>query len=237
MENRIKAAFDQIHADEKTIRHTKACLREKSFDYGRDVSRVRRRRARLISTFAVLVLAFTGLGLYKLPAAAIDIDVNPSIELKINVFEKVVSAKGMNQDGKAIVEQLELENLKYTKALRRILVSDGMEEYLNGDELLSITVVGGAAVQNEELLRNVVCCANSVTTEENIYYCRVDADTARQAKNLGLTAARYLAYKQLGETLPEITAEDIRQMSMREIKDLLGCESLENPCDYIYQED
>ena len=236
MENRIKAAFDQIHADEKTIRHTKACLREKSFDYGRNLFRIRRRRARLISTFALLVIAFTGLGIYKLPVAAIDIDINPSIELKINAFDKVVSAKGMNKDGAAVVEQLELENLKYTKAMRRILLSDAMEEYLNEEALLSITVVGNVGTESEEVLRNVVCCANSVAAEENIYYCQVDTETAKQARELGLTPARYRAYMQLKETMPEITAEDVLCMSMREIKQTIGCQALDKPCDYIYQE-
>lgn len=232
MEKKIKDAFDGIAADERLLRRTKAALRKKSFDYGRDVPGLRRRRWGLVSSLAVLVLVIGGLGLYRLPTAAIDIDINPSMELRINAFDKVICAKGMNDDGRAILEDMELTNLPYTKAMRRILLSDNMEPYLEGEELLSITVVGRTLEQDGELLRNVVCCANSVTKEENLYYCRADGETAQAAREAGLTVARYLALQQLREQDPTVTAEEVQAMSMRHIKELLGCEKLETPCDY-----
>lgn len=232
MENRIKAAFDQIHADEKIKRRTRASLRKNSFDYGRDVIAMRLRRMRRALCFAVLAVVLLGAGTYNLPTAAIDIDINPSIELKINAFDKVIRAKGLNDDGRLLIEDMELKNLPYTKALRRIMISDKMEECLASGNMLSITVVGEGELSGEEILRNAVCSASAVTSSENIYYCSVDSDTAKAADEEGLNVARYLALEYLRADDPGVTADQVSAMSMQEVKLLIGCKNLEEPCDY-----
>ncbi len=232
MDEKIRAAFDQIHTDEKTKRHTRAHLRRRSFDYGRDRAALRQRRFRRLACTAALLLLLAGTGLYELPAASIALDINPSIQLQVNAFQKVIRARGLNDDGKALLAHMELEDLPYTKALQRILICDEMGEYLEKGEMLSITVVGGGPLQEEEVLRNVVCSASAVARQENLYYCHVDGETARAAAKEGLSAARYLAFRQLQALDPAITPEDVQQMPMRQIKELLGCEKLDIPCDY-----
>lgn len=232
MENKIKAAFDSIRADEKTIRHTRASLRKKSFDYGRDLPALRFQKMRRALCMAMLAFALLGAGAYTLPTAAIDIDINPSVELKINTFDMVINAKGLNDDGVDLIEDLELKNLPYTKALRRIMLSDKMEGYLSKGDVLSITVVGENDLNGEKIMRNAVCSASAVTSAENIYYCSVDNDVARAAAAEKLNVARYLALEQLRENDPSVTAEQVADMSMKEIKLLIGCEKLDEPCDY-----
>lgn len=232
MENRIKAAFDAVHADEKVVRHTRAALRKKSFDYGRDVPALRMRKMRRAVCMAMLCIALLGAGTYSLPTAAIDIDINPSVELKINAFDKVIYAKGLNADGKELIEDMELKNLPYTKALRRIMLSDKMEGYLAGGNVLSITVVGENDLSGGEILRNAVCSASAVTSAENIYYCSVEPNVAKAAAAENLNVARYLALEQLRETDPTVTAEQVAAMDMKEVKLLIGCEKLDEPCDY-----
>ena len=228
MENRIKAAFDNIHADQKIVRHTKATLRRKSFDYGRDIPAMRARKFRRAVCMAMLALTLLGAGAYRMPTAAIDIDINPSIEMKVNAFDKVVSVKGLNDDGKAVVKNMELENMPYTQAMRRLLLSDEMEHYLAGGDMLSITVVGN--INGEEVLRNAVCSASAVVGMDNIYYCNVASETAKEAAEESLSVAKYLAYKQLKENNPYITSQQVNDMSMQEIKLLIGCSELDEPC-------
>ena len=230
MEDRIKAAFDQIHADPKTVRRCKASLRKKSFDYGREVQRMRSHRIRYVTCYAALFAVLLSFGVYRMPTAAIDIDINPSIEIKVNAFDKVVSAKGLNDDGKQVIEAMDVHNLRYTQAIRRILLSNEMEQYMDGNEVVSITVVGGTLEDDEEFIRNVVCSASAVTKEENLYYCKVDSETAQAAKKAGLSVARYHAMMELKTHNPNISAEDVLEMSMRQIKDLVGCEELYEPC-------
>ena len=136
----------------------------------------------------------------------------------------------MSEDGREVIEDMELQNLPYTKAVRRILLSDNMEQYMDGSELVSIAVVGGTLKSEEEFIRNVVCSASAVTKEENLYYCKTDAETAQAAKKAGLTVARYQALMELQALDPNITAEDVLGMSMREIKELIGCYELDEPC-------
>ena len=233
MENRIKAAFDTIRADEKTIRRTRASLRKMSFDYGRDIPAMRLRKFRRLICAAMLAVLLLGAGAYGLPTAAIDIAINPDLELKINAFDKVISAKGLNADGSALIEDMELKNLSYTKALRRIMLSDKMEVYLARGDVLSITVVDGDELNGGEILRNAVCSASAVVSSEDIYYCSVDSEVARAAKELQLSVAGYLALQQLREADPSVSPEQVREMDMREVKQLIGCPDLDKPCDYV----
>ena len=82
MYDRIKEAFDQVTASEELKSQTKAYLAQKS------------RRPRLVipaAIVAVFLLLCGGYYLYFIPTATISIDINPSLELSINRFDRVIS--------------------------------------------------------------------------------------------------------------------------------------------------
>ena len=230
MENRIRAAFDAIHADEKLVSRTKSALRRRACQYGPEAVRKKRGRLRLAGCLAVLALVILGTAAYCTPPAAIAIDINPSLELKVNAFDKVVSAKGVNEDGKAIVEGLSLKNLGYMEAVRRVLCSEDMEHHLNGENLLSITVVGGTLEEDDTFYRKIICSANAVAGEEKLYYCKADPQTMEAARKVGLNVARYRAMLELQKTDPGVSPEDVLGMSMRQVKELIGCQLPDMPC-------
>lgn len=84
MDNRIKEAFDTIRAPERMKRKTKAVLRKKTFDYGRNLVRMKICRRRIAAGLLMLCVVLTGSGLWFFPTTSIGVDVNLSIELKVN---------------------------------------------------------------------------------------------------------------------------------------------------------
>lgn len=230
MKNDIREAFDAVRADERLRRQTKAYLRKATLDYGRDVQRRRQRQMRLASCTAALVLLVVSAGMWLLPVTSIDLDINPSLEIRVNTFGRVTRLKGLNADGLALVEELDVKGLPYDEAMQRILISEELEAYLDNGSLISITVVGKDESLAEEMLSKVVCRAYAVAGEDNIYYCQTDPETVREARRVGLCVLRYQVWQQLKETDPDITVEAVAQMPKADIMRLAKFEKLENPC-------
>lgn len=229
MHEQFKAAFDGIEATERLKRQTKAHVRRKTFDYGRQIQRVRARHRRLAASLASLVLLLTGLGAWFTPTTSIGVDINPSLELQVNIFDRVISLKGRNLDGEAVAGELDLTGKPYDEAMQRLLLSHGLEPYLEKGSTITITLTGNGdhAVQ---MLSKVVCRAYAVAEEENVVYCQVSWDTVKAAEDAGLCIPRYLAWQELLKTDPAVTVEDIKNIPMEEIRRLIYVDTLENPC-------
>lgn len=229
MEDKLHSAFSGLEAPERLKRGTRAALRKKTFDYGRQTDRIRAKRRRLAGCIASLVLVLSGLGAWFTPATSIAVDINPSLELTVNVFDRVISLEGRNSDGEALAEKLDLAGKPYDEAMQRLLLSHGLEPYLEKGSTITITLAGSGdhAVQ---MLSKVVCRAYAVAEEENVVYCQVSWETVKAAKEAGLCIPRYLAWQELQKTDPWITVEDIKEMPIEQIRKLIYVDTLENPC-------
>ena len=107
------------------------------------------------------------------------------------------------------------------------MVSDELGVYLEAGNLLSITVSGRSA---EQTLSRVVCQAFAVAEDDQVFYILADDASVRAAKAEGLTVVQYEALTALRRTDPAATAQQIRAMSMTEIRELIGFEKIDDPC-------
>lgn len=231
MDNQIKQAFDAIQTPERLKRTTKAALRKKTFDYGRNVLRLRQHRQRLAGMLASLVLVLTGTGLWFLPAASISVDINPSMELKVNALDRVIALEGRNSDGAAVVKDLDVVGMAYDDAMQRLLLSEGLEPYLTDGSQITITVAGGGTdAHAEQMLSRVLCRAYNIANKENVLYCQVDWETVKAAREVNLCIPRYLAWQNLLKTNPAITPEDVREIPKDRIRALAQTVIIEDPC-------
>lgn len=229
MDNRIREAFEAIQAPERLKRTTKAALRIKTFDYGRNLLRIRRFRRRIAAGVLCLALMVTGAGIWFFPTTSIGMDVNPSIELKVNALDRVIALKGKNTDGIALAEEMDVAGMPYDDAMQRILLSRSLEPYLDQGSTITITVAGGNDAHGEEMLSKVLCRAYHIAEEENVIYYQVNWETVRAAEAAGLCIPRYLAWQQLKLENPSITAEDVKQLPREEIHRMVQMDNLENP--------
>lgn len=231
MDNQIKQAFDAIQTPERLKRTTKAALRKKTFDYGRNVLRLRQHRQRLAGMLASLVLVLTGSGLWFWPSASISVDINPSVELKVNALDRVIALEGRNSDGAAVVKDLDVVGMAYDDAMQRLLLSEGLEPYLADGSQITITVAGGGTdAHAEQMLSRVLCRAYNIANKENVLYCQVDWETVKAAREVNLCIPRYLAWQNLLKTNPAITPEDVREIPKDRIRALAQTVIIEDPC-------
>lgn len=220
MDERIREAFAQVRAEEALKERTLAYLAQSTGNW-RSVPVSRRRPRPLVTAAACaacLLMTLGSLWLYFTPAAYISVDVNPSLELTVNRFDRVISVTGLNDDGAALAESLQVRFLDYTAALEQVLDSPVITDCLARDEALSITVAGADEARTEEMLSQVSACA----AERGGAYCHAaDLQTAEAARDSGLSCGKYQMLLALQALDPTVTAEDVQNMTMRELQDLL----------------
>ena len=108
--NLIQDSLKNIRASKELKQNTLQYLQERQNQTRRLKTRVIYRYAFAIATLLLLIGA-SGYSVYRRPVSYISIDVNPSIELGINRFEKVVSTKSYNEEGQTVTEQVSLKNV------------------------------------------------------------------------------------------------------------------------------
>lgn len=217
MNDRLQRALDKVQADEALKRSTKAYLYRKTRGYA-GAGAVRRRR--LLPALACLALLLLGgRWLYFTPSFAISIDVNPSLELGVNRFDRIVSVQGYNSDGQELADSLNLKYLNYAEAVNRVLSSDTVRALLAGNELLAIGVVGSDDARSAEAVSKIESACTAGRMNAYCYYAR--SDEVREAHELGLSYGKYRAYCEYRALDPSITVEEVQRMTMRELRDAI----------------
>ena len=231
MDKQLKNAFDAIQAPERLKRSTKAALRKRTFDYGRNILQKQAFRRRMAAGLLSLVLVFTGCGLWFLPTTNIALDINPSIEIRVNVLGRVICVEGINADGVVLAEELDVNGMAYDDAMQRILLSKALSRFLEDGHMISITMAGSGSSQRlTEMADRVLCRAYNIAGKENIFYCQVDQDIIRAARAENLSIPQYLAWLRIRKVNPAFTTEEVRQLSNEQIRVLSQVEIVDNPC-------
>ena len=149
MDERIKEAFEQVQAESGLKDRTKAYVSRKTGSYRRAGTA---KYKVLASAFAcVALLLFGGYWLYFMPTVEISIDVNPSIELGVNRFNRIVSLESYNEDGQALLDSLDIRFTEYSDAVTQIIESEDITSLLSDGEIMTIAVIGEDSTQSKEV--------------------------------------------------------------------------------------
>lgn len=217
MNEKLKKAFDQIKAEDELKSTTKEFIFRKTKGYTHKKA-VNYRH--LISSFACFVfLLIGGHWLYFSPTVEISIDINPSVELGVNRFNRIISLESYNDDGKELINSLDIKYMNYSDAVNQIMESDEIVSLLSNDEILTIAVIGTDSTQSEEVFSNIQSCTAG---NSNTYCYYAHSEEVEKAHETGLSYGKYKAFLDLQSLDPTITAEEVQKMTMREIRDLIS---------------
>ena len=233
--NRIRKALHSIQAEEQLKRDTMASLRDQVYikqalsqQGSMQQSIPRQRRAsnrRLVAAFAsillVLVASLTSFKLVFTETAYIDIEVNPSIELRINRFNQVIGVYAYNEDGQIVLDSVDVLFKPYDDAFA-IIVEKVIElGYVQDQSLFSVTIQTDDSDETSMLdtlgsrLRSVLQ-VHEQSVEQEVF--TVDANTRTCAQQQNLTPAKYLAIIELQEVDGSATFDNCRDQSVNQIR-------------------
>lgn len=230
MTNRVQDAFHSIKADTGLKESTKKFLNEKYKENIRP--RSRSSGVRLAASFACAMFVFmigaAGYSWVQKPVSYVSIDVNPSIELALNRFDRVVSAAAYNLEGEEVLSGLSLKGKKYTEAIHEVVECESMRTYLSGPAEVVLTVAAEES-REEELDKGVQRCAGHM--EHGCRNACADIGMVSKAHEWGLSFGKYNAYLKLLAYDSTITAEECKSMSMAQIRERIRQYENGNPED------
>lgn len=173
----------------------------------------------------VVVGICTGAYAYMTPTAYVGIDVNPSIELGINRFDYVVSAEGLNDDGRAVLDDISVTGVSYDQAVQ--VIDEALQEdgYLNNDASVAVTVSCDDEGQCQALETRSQQCFNSAGG--GVHCSRASSDEHHAAHDAGLGMGKYRVWQLLQNAGVNISAEEASGMTMSELLDLAYQEGID----------
>lgn len=154
--------------------------------------------------------------------AEVSLDVNPSILYTLNRRNRVLSVEAVNEDAEAVVEALKVQNVRFATIGDAVeMTLDVLEDQGYLDSASQDYVLAGVSAddsrrqdQLESQVRGAI--ARKMEEDPTLEYQieRTDRDTAKEARDQGMTPGRYAAWQEEGE---DSQVESYREMPVKAI--------------------
>lgn len=165
-------------------------------------------------------------------ASVVSLDVNPSIELRVNSREKVVSCQALNQEAQAVLEDMDggrdLKGVKADVAVNAIvgsLVRCGYLDSLSSAILISVEDKDQARAQRlqQELTGAVDGALAAGDSQAAVLSQTVqqDEELEKQAKANHISTGKAALIRQAMALNGSLTFEGLAQLSVEELRDLI----------------
>ncbi|MGN1140155.1 MAG: hypothetical protein ACI4TF_03040 [Oliverpabstia sp.] len=216
MTNKIHDAFDQINASEEiksSTMHFLQTQREKRHPH--QTCFMWKSAAAAFLVIFVIVLGAGGYYTIKTPISYVSIDVNPSLELALNRYDRVVSATAYNEEGESILNRVKVKGESYQNAIDSLVESEALQPYLTEDSMLTFTVAANDPEKAYTILNAIENCASCQNHQGRGY--TADVTSIAKAHEYGMSFGKYKAYLILSEYDNTVTTEECLNMSMAEL--------------------
>ena len=233
MERRLSAALDKTAPDDVDGVLSRCTERKGTVvPMKKKNNRMKKWMQAVAACLAVLLLGGGGLLVQQAHAvtSVVSLDVNPSIELRVNSREKVVSCQALNQEAQAVLEDMgggrDLKGVKADVAVNAIvgsLVRCGYLDSLSSAILISVEDKDQARAQRlQQELTNVAGGAlgnsQAAVLSQTV---QQDKELEKQAKANNISTGKAALIRQAMALNGSLTFEGLAKLSVEELRDLI----------------
>lgn len=197
----IQDAMDKIQAPEQLKQSTKEAVFSRMQKHSHS-------RLPLVFVSAVVLVISLYYGGYSwvTPVVAISVEADAEIALDVNCFDRIANAEGLNEAGKAFLDEHNLNGKTYDETIS--ILSEYCDEY-------SLTIVGDEK-RCQRIEEDII---NHSDLDVSDIQCSQDHEEIEEAHGQGMSVGRYRAWKALEGKISE---EEFSEMDMQEIHDMMG---------------
>ena len=160
--------MDRIEAEEDLKQRTKTAVLAAIENKNKRVLPMKRPTAAMVSIAATMMLLLGGIGFYFTPVYGIGLEINPSIQLGVNSFGRVVRAEGINEEGRNLVESQNLFHMPVELAIRELVEEAGNQGFIasDGSTVISVNALKGQQ-EKLQIIRNRAAAEAVSCLQEN----------------------------------------------------------------------
>lgn len=163
------------------------------------------RRLRALTSIAagLLFLVLGGFKGYQTPVGVVSLDVNPSIEYSINLFDRVLSVRGVNEDGQALLDGMDtsaLDNQPVGDAVEQTIDALRQSGYLEQDSENDVVLAASSySTQHAERLAEQLK-GRVARADLTVLSFSVSREEVEQAHSMGASAGKVRIVEQLKQS-------------------------------------
>lgn len=181
---------------------------------------------RITSVAAALVLIFGmayGAYSYNMPYSYISIDINPSIEIIANRFDRIIALEGIDDDGKVIAGLSTYKHVLINEGIQNIINSAVQEGYINKEKNNTVFMTLSSKNQNkidqlDKILETAVSeQIQSSGVNAELYIEKVSVEKHMEAEKLGVSPGKLVLIEKLKEKEPETEIQNYAEATVQEI--------------------
>lgn len=179
---------------------------------------------------AFLLMTSFGFGAYAYytPYSFIDVDINPSIELVANRFDRIIGVDALNEDGRKLLSGKSYKNLDVGSGIENILKAAVDEGYITPDAENAVMLTVSTKNENkvEKLEEKVQQKAEKELTasgaESRLIIDNVSLQKREEARDKGLSPGKLLLIERLKEYEPGVKMDEVKNAPVKDILKSIG---------------
>lgn len=211
-------------------------IRNKNYTVGQEVHTIMTNKiiniksAVLTAAACLVLLVGVAAATYYTPTRYVSLDVNPSIEFKVNMYNRVISAKGVNDDGTEIIDEIQLgklKNKKITDAVSLTIDEIAKEGYFD-KEGAKIVLAASANLDEDadDLAENLEEAANEALKnngkDAEVVSEAVGAERVAEAQALGVTPGKLNLVEKLIESSDDPASINKTEWLNKSVKEIMA---------------
>lgn len=189
---------------------------------------VYRRLAAMAACLLVAVFMTTGVYAYYTPCSYVSMDINPSVALTLNRFDRVISVDPLTDDAVKFIEDTKsLKNQEVNVAVTEIIKSASEKGYINSESESQVVVVVSAKnpKQENQIINEVSAAAEGelakVSKDYDVMIEKTSVSSYKAAVSNKVSPGKEILAGKLKEFIPELKDEEIRNMSVKDTVKLI----------------
>lgn len=204
--NKIKKAFDTIHAKEELKEKTRQYIYDNV--YNKKNSFNKNKSNRLVLALATVLIMFITISTYITPVMAISIDSQSSIQFKVNKFNRVISVSAYDDNTNKLIQSLNLKHSNYEDALDLIINELESKNIIDEDTYVNISISTKDNNMGNKVLNEV---ENKYKEHyKNLNCNNTDASYQNEAKKHNMSIGKYQEFKNSQQNNPNLTIEEFK---------------------------
>ena len=185
-------------------------------------------KKRFVAALAGVALAFTlcagMIGLYNENFQTLYIDINPSVALKLNRFERVIGVEFLNEEAATLLANTNLVGCDAEDALKTVISTCDEAGYVNQNREIYISASSKEEESSEKLLKKLKGTAEKIKPKDNETYSvntyNAKGEEKEKIKNSDISPAKYKIIEEIIEEDRSYRIEDLKNKTMGELKDI-----------------
>ncbi len=171
-----------------------------------------KRIALMVASFLLVIAIGIGVYAWESPVQYISIDINPSVELSINCFYRIISVNSPDDEGKRLVESISIQTQSYENGINEIISSAKNLGYINDKDNVLISLSSKDEKFNERTQATIL-----EKVSENVKVMTFDTEAYYMSAKSGISPGKNTIIEEVLASGADLSKEDLAEEPVQDL--------------------